>query len=163
MTAKLQLLCTQMWRRILIPTKFSRCTVLNKVRRGDLYVCKQIYYGKRLHMGHVLWYTKDQLVAKWRLPKVQTRLINDYLHFHNIYDGPPDPGQLLLIPVSQYEFVGTSICPVTRILVHQAKISDGKIGPHGPRNTVCHWENRSVLKGCIFGLPLRIRLQIYER
>ena len=51
-------------------------------------------------MGHVLWYTKNQLVAERRLPKVQTRLINDYLHFHNIYD----PGQLLLIPVSQYEF-----------------------------------------------------------
>ena len=57
-----------------------------------------------MHMGHVLWYTKNQLVAERRLPKVQTRLINDYLHFHNIYDGLPDPGQLLLIPVSQYEF-----------------------------------------------------------
>ena len=97
MTAKLQLLCTQMWRRILIPTKFSRCTVLNKVRWGNLYVCKQIYYRKHMHMDHMLWYTKDQLVAERRLPKVQTRLINDYLHFHNIYDGLPDPEQLPLI------------------------------------------------------------------
>ena len=56
-------------------------------------------------MGHVLWYTKDQLVAERRLPKVQTRLINDYLHFHNIYD----PGQLPLIPVSQYEFANPQV------------------------------------------------------
>ena len=44
--------------------------------------------------------TKNELVAERKLPKVQTK--NDCLHFHIIYDGLPDPGQLPLIPVSKY-------------------------------------------------------------
>ena len=60
---------------------------------------------------HTCGGAKTDLVAEQRLPKVQARLMNDCVQSHIIYDGLPDPGQLPVIPVSQYLFASLVLSP----------------------------------------------------